>query len=235
MANDVEDPERLNEPLRRDSHEGEGATRGTARMEAFADGVFAIAFTLSIFNVVLPAFRGEGSHLGGDLLSEWPETLGYALSCGVIGLYWTHHHFSGAIYRTTGHYFLIATTLFLTMIGYIAFPVRTFAESLPYPAARPAAAAFLAFCLALTSVTWLIKWTVGNARGHVDARLEPAYVAKLTRVYRLMTAWNMAAALLVWVDWRLGLVMSAAGLLFKLKPPETPRYRTEAPTIEGED
>ena len=48
----------------------------------------------------------------------------------VIGLYWVHHHFSGAIYRTTGHCFLLATVLFLTMIGYIAFPVRAFTESL---------------------------------------------------------------------------------------------------------
>jgi uncharacterized membrane protein len=117
-------------PVRRNEHEGEGATRGTARMEAFADGVFAIAFTLPIFNIALPSLRGSGAGFGGRLLEGWPENLNYLLASAVIGLYWVHHHFSGAIYRTTGHYFLLATVLFLTMIGYIAFPVRAFTESL---------------------------------------------------------------------------------------------------------
>lgn len=235
MADADPSPADLDAPVRRDSHEGEGATRGTGRMEAFADGVFAIAFTLSIFNVVLPGMRDGGGHLGRELLAEWPQTLGYVLASFVIGSYWTHHHFSGAIYRTTGHYFLIATTLFLTMIGYIAFPVRAFAASLAHPDAQPAAAAFLVCSLALVSLTWLLKWTIGNAYGHVDARLDPAYVDRLTRLYRAVAGWNLAAAALVWVDWRIGIAMVALSQASKLRPPETPRYRTEAPEISANE
>lgn len=221
-------------PVRRDDHEGEGATRGTARMEAFADGVFAIAFTLPIFNVALPSLQGSGAGFGARLLEGWPENLNYLLASAVIGLYWVHHHFSGAIYRTTGHYFLLATVLFLTMIGYIAFPVRAFTESLLHAEAVPDSAAFLACSLALTSLTWLLKWTVGNAHGHVDARLDPAYLARLTRRYRVITAWNVAAAALVWLWWPVGIAMAWMGVLAKLRPPETPRYLAEAPIIEGE-
>ncbi|UUR08719.1 TMEM175 family protein [Sphingomonas glaciei] len=221
-------------PVRRDDHEGEGATRGTARMEAFADGVFAIAFTLPIFNVALPSLQGSGAGFGGRLVEGWPENLNYLLASMVIGLYWVHHHFSGAIYRTTGHYFLLATVLFLTMIGYIAFPVRAFTESLLHAEAVPDSAAFLACSLALTSLTWLLKWTVGNAHGHVDARLDPAYLARLTRRYRAITAWNVTAAVLVWFWWPVGITMAWMGVLAKLLPPETPRYLTQAPAIEGE-
>jgi hypothetical protein len=39
----------------------------------------------------------------------------------------------------------------------------------------PASAAFLPYSLALTSLTWLLKWTVGNVHCHVNARLDPAY------------------------------------------------------------
>lgn len=222
------------EQVRRNSHEGEGATRGTGRMEAFADGVFAIAFTLPIFNVILPTLQGSGAGFGQRLLQGWPENLNYLLASMVIGLYWVHHHFSGAIYRTTGHYFLLATVLFLTMIGYISFPVRAFTESLTHGAAIPDSAAFLACSLALTSTSWLFKWTVGNAHGHVDARLDPAYLARLTRRYRLMTLWNVGAAVVVWWSWQAGIAMAWLGVLYKLKAPETPRYVTEAPTIEGE-
>lgn len=131
------------------------------------------------------------------MLEGWPENLNYLLASAVIGLYWVHHHFSGAINRTTGHYLLLATVLFLTMIGYIAFPVRAFTESLLHAEAVPASAAFLACSLALTSLTWLLKWMVGNAHGHVDAQLDPAYLARLTRRYQVITVWNVAAAVLV--------------------------------------
>lgn len=223
-----------NEPARRDEHRGEGATRGTSRMEAFADGVFAIAFTLPIFNVVMPELKGGGANLAPDLSKNWPQDLGYLISSAIIGLYWVHHHFSGAIYRTTGHWFLIATAIFLTAIGYIAFPARTFAESLPFPGAREASAIFLVCALAVVSLTWLLKWNVGLRRGQVDGRLEIAYVNRLNRRYWLKTGWNVTAAVVSFVRWEVGLAMALVGLLQLVWPPETPIYRTEAPIVEGE-
>jgi len=168
-----------NEPARRDDHDGDGATRGTARMEAFADAVFAIAFTLPVVHIVLPESAGEGRDLGRDLVALWPSYLGYALASFVIGLFWVHHHFSGAIYRTTGHWFLIATVIFLAAVGFIAFPARAFAEHISDPSAREIASQYLVIGLTSLSLTWLMKWTVGLRRGQVDSRLDPAYVRRL--------------------------------------------------------
>ena len=224
----------LDAPARRDEHEGEGATRGTARMEAFADGVFAIAFTLPIFNIIMPALNRSGDLLAHDLLLIWPQYLGYLLASAIIGLYWVHHHFSGAIYRTTGHWFLIATTIFLLTIGFIAFPARVFAENLSDPSARAPATQFLVISLAGVSLAWLLKWSVGRARGQVDPRLEPTYVRRLNQRYRMMGLWYVAAAAVSIVLWPVGLGMAGAGLLFMVLPPGTPRYRTEAPAVEGE-
>ena len=221
-------------PARRDEHEGEGATRGTARMEAFADGVFAIAFTLPIVGIVLPEIQRPGGLLAGDLAALAPAYAGYLIASLVIGLYWVQHHFSGAIYRTTGHWFLLATVLFLTAIGFIAFPARVLAEHFADAAARPAASIFWVASLAVTSWTWLLKWSVGFHRGQVDARLEPAYVARLNRHFWLIAAANLAAVLLVLVRWEVGLAVSTLAFLTLLIPPATPRYRTEAPVVEGE-
>ena len=101
-------------------------------MEIFADAVFAIAFTLPMVEMKLPE---AGPAFERQLLELWPSYLGYALSTLVIGIYWAHHHFSGAIYRTTGHRFLLATLLFLAAIGFIAFPTRAFAEHIHDPVA----------------------------------------------------------------------------------------------------
>jgi len=221
-------------PARRDEHEGEGATRGTARMEAFADAVFAIAFTLPIVGVAIPAIHQPGAMLGRNLAELLPSFAGYALASLVIGLYWVHHHFSGAIYRTTGHWFLLATVLFLTSIGFIAYPARVFAEHFHDAAARPAAAQFWVVALAATSLGWLLKWTVGYARGQVDPRLEPDYVRRLNRTYWRLAAANFAAALVVFVHWQAGVAISTIAFLVLLWPPATPRYKAEAPIVEGE-
>ena len=222
------DPEK---PPRLDEHPGEGAVRGTQRMEIFADAVFAIALTLPMVEITLP---DAGPRFGDDLLDLWPQYLGYGLSALVIGIYWVHHHFSGAIYRTTGHHFLLATILFLMMIGFIAFPTRAFAEHIQDPAAREAGAIFYTCALAATNLAWLIKWKTGCATNDVDDRLEPSYVDRLTRKYHVTTALMVAAAALVFVRWEAGLALAAVVTLYYLKAPETPVYTEQAPTVEGE-
>lgn len=221
-------------PARRDELEGEGAIRGTARMEAFADGVFAIAFTLPIVEIVMPSLDRDGAMLGRDLAELGPQYAGYLLASAVIGLYWVQHHFSGAIFRTTGHWFVIATVMFLTAIGFIAFPARVFAEHFPNVAARPAAAEYWVVSLAVVSLAWLLKWNVGVSRGHIDARLEPDYVRRLIRNFRLVALGNVVAALLVFANWQAGVALSGLLMAWLLLPPETPRYTTKAPVIEGE-
>lgn len=216
----------------RDDFPGEGAARGTARLEAFADAVFAIAFTLPIVEIKVP--HGD-EPLASQLAALWPSYLGYAIASLVIGIYWIQHHFSGAIYRTSGHWFNVATVLFLTAIGFIAFPARAFADHLADPAAREPAAIFFVVSLAGTGITWWIKWKVGRGRGHVDDRLEPHYVERLNRRYNVSTALLIVAAGLALLRWEAGLALASAVTLFYLLAPPTPVYVEEAPIVDGED
>jgi len=217
---------------RRDDHPGEGAARGTARLEAFADAVLAIAFTLPIVEIRVP--EGEGD-MGRQLLDLWPSYLGYLLASLPIGIYWVHHHFSGAIYRTTGHWFNLATMLFLAAVGFIAFPARAFAEHIAEPEARGPTGIAFALILALTALTWWIKWQTGRHWGHVDDRLEPRYVARLNRRYNASTLLLVLAGALAFVSWQAGLALAGAVTLFYLLPPPTPIYAEEAPAVEGEE
>lgn len=200
-------------------------------MEAFADAVFAIAFTLPVVEISL---RSNNGGLEAQLVELWPSYVGYGIAALVIGTYWSHHHFTGAIYRTTGHWFNLATVLFLATIGFIAFPARVFADHLNDAADRPAAAQFFVCCLAASSLAWLLKWSVGRMSGHVDDRLQPAYVARLNRMYVLTTAAFVVAAMLVFLWWEAGFVLSVLITCFYLLPPQTPNYREEAPIVEGE-
>lgn len=224
------DPEK---PVRRDDHPGDGVARGTARMEIYADAVFAIAFTLPVVELVLPE-AGRGA-LDAQIAALWPSYLGYILSALVIGIYWVQHHFTGAIYRTTGHHFLVATVLFLIAIGFIAFPTRVFAEHIADAEARETGAIFYTLTLSVTALAWWIKWRTGLAYGDVDDRLDPAYVARLNRTYAFSTILMAAAAALAFVRWEAGLALAALVTLSYLRAPETPVYLEEAPAVEGEE
>lgn len=218
--------------VRRDEHPGDGVARSTDRMEIFADAVFAIALTLPVVELHLPE---GGRDLPGQLAELWPSYLGYLLSALVIGIYWAQHHFTGAIYRTTGHRFLLATLLFLVAIGFIAFPTRVFAEHLADPGTRATGAIFYAMALAVTAIAWWVKWRTGLTHGDVDDRLDPAYVARLNRTYAVSTLLMAGAAALSFVRWEAGLALAAIVTLSYLRAPETPVYTREAPTVEGEE
>jgi uncharacterized membrane protein len=61
------------------------------RLEAFSDGVFAIAITLLVIEIRPPA-PAEGESLARALWEQWPHYLGYFLSFLVLGVMWLNHH-----------------------------------------------------------------------------------------------------------------------------------------------
>ena len=63
---------------------------GTGRMEAFSDGVFAIAITLLVLDIRVPPSAFDD--LWSGIAHEWPSYLGYATSFITIGGLWLAHH-----------------------------------------------------------------------------------------------------------------------------------------------
>ena len=72
---------------------GSGAYRGpfaeSSRVEAFSDGVFAIAVTLLVLDLRAPEHRGTVLR---DLLAQWPAYVAYLASFAYIGVIWVNHH-----------------------------------------------------------------------------------------------------------------------------------------------
>jgi uncharacterized membrane protein len=60
----------------------------TGRLEAFSDGVFAVAITLLVLTLSVPP---NGAVMSG-LADEWPEFAAFALSFVIIGVVWVNHH-----------------------------------------------------------------------------------------------------------------------------------------------
>jgi uncharacterized membrane protein len=61
------------------------------RLEAFSDGVLAIAITLLVIEVRPPELQ-EGERLATALWAQWPSYVAYLVSFGTIGVIWLNHH-----------------------------------------------------------------------------------------------------------------------------------------------
>jgi uncharacterized membrane protein len=92
------------------------------RAEAFSDGVFAVAITVLVFNLLMIGTRST-DHLTHTLASAWPYYAAYVVSFLTIGIMWMNHHamFSRIARVDTP---LLALNLFLLM-GVVAIPFPT--------------------------------------------------------------------------------------------------------------
>jgi uncharacterized membrane protein len=106
-------------------------------LEAFADGVFAIAATLLIIEIRLPT-----EDVGEGLRDLWPSYFAYALSFLSIGIMWVNHHVVLSFVREADRAFLFINLFLLMGIAFVPFPTALYAEHLRHEGAREAALAY---------------------------------------------------------------------------------------------
>jgi hypothetical protein len=112
-------PRQRREP--RIQEDDEAAGEGIGRILALSDGVFAIAITLLVIQIALPATAGAAD-LPSALLRLWPRYLAYALSFLVIARFWVSHHLA---FRLITRYDSTLVWLNLVLLMFVAF--------LPFP------------------------------------------------------------------------------------------------------
>lgn len=124
------------------------------RLEAFSDGVFAIAITLLVLE--LGVEEGAGAHLLHSLLREWPAYLAYFTSFLTIGVIWLQHSAITGALRTADGTLYRLNLLVLLLAGFVPFPTRLLSEFIGERDPERVAAVFygltlLALALALTA------------------------------------------------------------------------------------
>jgi uncharacterized membrane protein len=103
---------------------------GKGRIEALADGVFAIAMTLLILNVNVPVLKGEDERLTlpSKLVELWPKFLAFVVSFLILGVNWVGHHAQLHYIRRTDRLFLWMNLLFLLVISAMPFATALLSE-----------------------------------------------------------------------------------------------------------
>jgi TMEM175 potassium channel family protein len=121
-------------------------------MQAFSDGVFAIAATLLVLE-----FSVSTEHdLGHQLLHLWPAYLSYATSFLTIGIIWMNHHHTVSLMARTDRTFLFLNNLLLLTVAFLPFPTKLVGDYLRHGGGGEKAAA-LAY-----AATFVVMSTIYN-------------------------------------------------------------------------
>lgn len=136
-------------------------SRGVERFMFFSDAVFAIAITLLVIDLRVPALDLTDAELADALGGIARRVFAYVLSFAVIGIYW-HAHWRG--FLTLSRVDARLMTLNLLLLGAIAF--------IPFPTAligeygdRPLAVAVYAASLSLAGVLGPLTWIYAERSG----------------------------------------------------------------------
>lgn len=117
----------------------------TGRLEAFSDGVFAVAITLLVLNIKIPGLDGSLITLYGDkdlwrrLGEEWPMLAAYVTSFATIGVMWLNHHKLFKHIKRTDTILMLINILLLLIIVFIPVPTALLAAYLVRPDLHTAA------------------------------------------------------------------------------------------------
>jgi len=114
--------------------DGREEARETGRLEAFSDGVFAIAITLLVLDIHVPVERDiEHGGLVHALLVQWPIYMAYVLSFVTVLVFWVNHHTTFKHITRTNQTFLILNGLLLMAISVIPFTTALLAQYIQRP------------------------------------------------------------------------------------------------------
>jgi uncharacterized membrane protein len=153
----------------------------TNRVEAFSDGVFAIAITLLILAVGI-----EQSLAGGDLrhqlLHLWPAYIAYTASFLTVGIMWVNHHQIFRHFERVDRPLLLLNILLLMCISFTPFPTRVVADNAQSSVNRQAAAVLYGMTMTFTAICFFAVWIYGSRR-LLKADTDMREVSGITRSY----------------------------------------------------
>ena len=141
--------------------------KSKTRLEAFSDGVFAIAITLLVIEIAVP--QHAGSHLLSALLDQRPVYLSYFIAFMSIGLVWIEHSALTEALERVDAGFLRLNLLLLLLVAFLPYPTRVMQEYLSLldseRGGEHAAVAFFGLVLFLMSLMLIVLGRYAEREG----------------------------------------------------------------------
>jgi uncharacterized membrane protein len=180
-------------------------------MEAFSDGVFAIAITLLVLDLHVPEV-GDGS-LAHALVKQWPADASYAVSFLTIGIIWINHHGLMRHIERCDRALLCLNIFLLMMVALVPYPTALISHYARSPNAT-AAAVYYGAVMVTMALLFNAIWHYSIRSGLLAPDADPREVSGITRSYLPGPLLYLTATLLAFVSADASLVMYAGIAIF---------------------
>jgi len=135
------------------------------RLEAFSDGVFAVAITLLALNLAVGG-PGDGP-LAHQLVDQWPAFVAYLISFFTIGIIWVNHHALVSNIATVSRLLLFLNLVLLLFVVMVPFATKTVADYLAH-GGFDASVAVAVYGIVLEGMSLgfasMLEWSLGEGR-----------------------------------------------------------------------
>ncbi|MCB9357448.1 MAG: DUF1211 domain-containing protein [Calditrichaeota bacterium] len=186
------------------------AEKETGRIEAFSDGVFAIAITLLVLELHVPKHTEiAAGGLGKTLLEEWPAYAAFLISFFSILIMWFNHHKLFNFIRKVDPPLMYLNGFLLMVICAVPWPTALAAEHWGHSEERMAAQVYCGL-MVLLALAYNALWRYATHKGRLlPDNIDMEEVDKITRSYSLgpisyllafiATFWNATVGMLICV------------------------------------
>ena len=200
----------------------------TGRIEAFSDGVYAIAITLLVLELKVPHGL-DAPGLRAALVQQWPAYVAFLVSFLTIGIMWINHHRLFDLLRRSDSGLLVLNGLQLLTVTVVPFPTALVAAYMGHDGGRVAAAVYTGWSLvigAAYNVLWRYAASPGRRRPLLRVPPDAPEVRAIQDQYRLGPLWYGIAFATSFASPALAVGMCGVLALYYAFPPKA---RDEAP------
>jgi uncharacterized membrane protein len=156
----------------------------TGRVEAFSDGVFAIAITLLVLDIKVPRELPVDVTLAMALLREWPSYLAFVTSFATILIMWINHHRIFTLIGRLDDRLLFYNGLLLLGVTVVPFPTALVAAYLGHSGQYVAAAVYNGTFIVIAVFFNLLWRSASTGRRLLHAHANASRVEAITASYR---------------------------------------------------
>ena len=191
----------------------------TNRIEAFSDGVFAIAITLLILEIKIPP--ASSIPLFTQLARQWPSYLSFVISFIFIGIMWINHHRLFNQIKRADHWLMIFNLLLLFGVTAVPFPTAVLAAHLGGPDQRAAALLFNAtyfFIAIFFNALW--RYACSNGYHLLAANAERSEADNIYRQYAVGPLLYLICLGMAWFSVGASLALNFGLAIFFALPPD---------------
>jgi TMEM175 potassium channel family protein len=132
-----------------------------ARLEAFSDGIFAIAITLLVLTIAEPTNFHD---LGHQLSDHVPDFAAYIVSFAVIGIMWLNHHSIFSHFEKSDRGLVLCNLALMLTIAFLPYPTSVFGRALVQGSGTRVAAIFYSATMAVNAYMWAVLWLYASTK-----------------------------------------------------------------------